>query len=84
MQGGSTKLSTDKSVTTTGSDVTVTGPPNDVVIVIVDGSTNIREVKLDGEGKAKVTMPTRPSTVSLILASDYTKSTNVSVIDALR
>ena len=84
MQGGSTKLSTDKSVATSGSDVTVTGPPNDTVIVIVDGSTNIREIKLDAEGKATVTMPSRPSTVSLILASDYSKSTNVSVIDALR
>lgn len=85
LQGGGKNLSTDKVVATTGSDVTVTGPPGETVIVQRDADPNsTKQVQLDSSGKAKLTMPNQPGLVTVILSSDFSKSVILTVVDAVK
>ena len=85
IQGGGKSLSTDKLVAATGTDVTVTGPPGETVIVQRNADpSSAKQVQLDSSGKATVKMPSQPGLVTMILASDFSKSLILTVIDAMK
>jgi len=84
-QGGDKNISVDKPVATASGQVTVTGPPNEVIIVHRDGTSGgDKQIQLDPSGKATVPLPNQPGSITIILASDFSKAVIVTVIDPLQ
>jgi hypothetical protein len=79
--GGNQRLSADRSVAGTSSDVTVTGPPGETVLVITSGpSKTVTEVKLDTNGKATVRTPGTTGVMTVVLKNDWDAWVEVVVV----
>lgn len=67
---------------TTGADIVLTGPPGEVVVYKPDGANGTsKSVTLGADGKATITAPSAPGSVTIILMSDMTKHLSVRVVD---
>lgn len=81
-QGGDKRLNSDKSTVTVGSEVVVSGPPGETVFYKPDGQAGAgKTVTLGADGKAKITAPSQPGAVTVVLVSDPTKFLSIRVID---
>lgn len=81
MQGGGKDITVGASVVQAGGSIVVTGPPGETVFYKPDGTLGGgKSVVLGADGKATVTAPLTPCTVTVLLLSDPTKFVTVQVV----
>ena len=82
LQGGTKRISADKTTVTVGADVVVSGPPGETVFYKPDGQAGGgKSITLGPDGTATIPAPSQPGALTIILVSDPTKYLSIRVID---